>query len=105
MAPTPEPSPNGSKYGLKGWISDLNAIAREGGPATLLLMLILGGLTLWFLNAELKRQQDLTVDLVHQLLVEKDKRVELALRCADGSKTSGAIQTGIDGLPYGNGTQ
>lgn len=93
------PDSSTPQTGLKGWMGHLLPVVREGGPITLLIVLLLGGLTLWFLNSQLTRQQDLTTDLVRQLLAEKDKRVELALRAAECGKTS-ATETKAAGLPY-----
>lgn len=66
------------------WLGTLLPVVREGGPITLLLMLVLCGITLYYLNGQLSRQQATTTELVHLLLAEKDARVRDAITCNQG---------------------
>lgn len=71
---------NGNGGRVKGWLGTFLPVVREGGPITLLIVLVLGGLSLWFLNGQMTRQQSLTTDLVQQLLAEKERRITLMER-------------------------
>ena len=64
----------------QGWLATLTPWLERGTPVTLLVLLVLGGLTLWLMAKEIQRMQVSQNELVHLLLAEKEKEVQLALR-------------------------
>lgn len=82
----PTPVPTNGPARASRWFSAVLPVVREGGPITLLLVLILFGLNLYFFRGQLGRQQDLTEGLVRQLLDEKNARIQDAIRCLEARR-------------------
>ena len=78
-----------------GWWERLSPWLERGTPVTLLVLLILGGATLWFQSQEVKRLHTSQSDLVRLLLEAKDAQVSMALRIGNcegkGSRGEGPM--------------
>jgi len=73
MAPTPETS---SK-----WLGVLLPVLREGGPIVSLVLLILGGCTVYWLTHALTKSQERSMLLHEKLLTCYQAQVQLAKTC------------------------
>lgn len=84
-----------------GWLALLWPMVERGTPVTLLLLLALGGVTLWHQRAEVDRLHTSQSELVHLLLAEKEKQVQLALRVGvcEGKGMQGAPPLPPGSLP------
>jgi hypothetical protein len=76
---TPPPS-NGVPGRAKGYLAMVMPLLIQGGPIVSLVLLVLGGVTLWYMNGHIQHQYAGNKELLLLLLAEKERRVELALR-------------------------
>ena len=65
------------------WLKSMVPWLEKGTPVTLLILLVIGGLTLYNQHNEVNRLHDIQFKLGQMLLQEKDKMLELALRLRD----------------------
>lgn len=72
----------------RGWLQTVLALTREGGPVSLLLVIILASISIYGLVGEVKRVHEVNKDLWLQLIAAQKEQVELARHCAQTDKES-----------------
>ena len=83
------------------WWDKITPWLERGTPVTLLVLLALGGLTLWFQREEVARLHASQSELVRLLLEEKDKEIALALRIGtcEGKGSRGEVPPASPPIP------
>lgn len=70
--------------GARSWLRVLLEITERATPITLLLILLIGGLTSHYFLRELQRTRQINAALWQQLMASEKAQVALAWRCAQG---------------------
>lgn len=71
-----------SSENAKNWLQTVLAIAREGGPVSLLIVVVLSAVTIYGLVGEIKRVHAVNATLWAQLLDAQKAQIALARQCA-----------------------
>lgn len=71
--PTPEST--------RSWLRVALEVLERGTPVTLLLILMIGSLTSYYLLKEVGRQRQINLDLWQRLMASEKQQVDLAWRC------------------------
>jgi hypothetical protein len=74
--------------GPRGWLEMALGVVREGGPITLLLTIVLGGVVIYGLVGEVRRVHEVNLLLWDKLLQAQQAQIDLALRCDCAGKDS-----------------
>lgn len=65
----------------RGWLDTILPLLREGGPIVSLVLLLLGGVTIWWLMHALDRSQTISLTLYNKLITCFDRQMEIARDC------------------------